>query len=427
MCTAITVENLSKKYIIAHQLRERHPALRDAITNNAKRVFRRLRHPLGGFDTDDPQHEKFWALKDINFDIKKGDRIGVIGRNGAGKSTLLKILSRITEPSSGRIDISGRIASLLEVGTGFHPELTGRENIFLNGAVLGMKRVEIKRKFDEIVAFAQTEKFLDTPVKRYSSGMQVRLAFAIAAHLEPEILLIDEVLAVGDLGFQKKCLGKMNEVTRHGRTVFFVSHNIGMVRILCNKSILLTSGKITQYDDTQDVVETYLSVHKTEMGSNGEICWSKQTPGPGCDDIRLLSIRLLNNAGTAASVFTKDEIINIEIAYEVYRKLSGVRVHVTLTTEDGIVAFTSTNHGKGTEELMPGKFRSRATIPHDFLNVKTYYVKVYFDVPGIRALVPEDEYLFFKCDPGTPKGQFVSPSQAGVIAPELGWSNESIT
>ncbi|MDB9347428.1 polysaccharide ABC transporter ATP-binding protein [Nodularia spumigena] len=238
--TVIRVENLGKKYIIGHQQQERYTALRDVITNKVKSLGS-LINPQA--KAENPAFEEFWALKDVSFDIKQGDRVGIIGRNGAGKSTLLKILSRITEPTTGSIKIKGRVASLLEVGTGFHPELTGRENIFLNGAILGMGKEEITRKFDEIVAFAEVEKFLDTPVKRYSSGMYVRLAFAVAAHLEPEILIVDEVLAVGDAAFQKKCLGKMEHVAKEGRTILFVSHNMAAIQKLCDFCIYLSQGK----------------------------------------------------------------------------------------------------------------------------------------------------------------------------------------
>ncbi len=255
--TIIRVENLGKKYIIGHQKQERYTALRDVIANSAKSVGRQLLKPFGK-RMPDPAVEEFWALKDVSFEIKRGDRVGIIGRNGAGKSTLLKILSRITEPTTGRISIKGRVASLLEVGTGFHPELTGRENIFLNGAILGMSKVEIKRKFDEIVAFAEVEQFLDTPVKRYSSGMYVRLAFAVAAHLEPEILVVDEVLAVGDAQFQNKCLGKMEDVGKEGRTVLFVSHNMGVIESLCNKGIYIKSGQVLSSGLIQNTISSYL-------------------------------------------------------------------------------------------------------------------------------------------------------------------------
>lgn len=252
----IKVENLSKRFIISHEARESYQSLRDVISLKAKNAFFSSSKIIRST-------EEFWALKDLNFDVNQGDRVGIIGRNGAGKSTLLKILSRITEPTKGRITIDGKVASLLEVGTGFHPELTGRENIFLNGAILGMKRPEIRRKFDEIVAFAEVEKFLDTPVKRYSSGMYVRLAFAVAANLEPEILIVDEVLAVGDAQFQKKCLGKMEDVSKNeGRTVLFVSHNMQSIATLTNKCIILLDGKIHFEGLTHDSINQYLSNNK---------------------------------------------------------------------------------------------------------------------------------------------------------------------
>jgi len=248
----IKLENVGKKYIISHEVKERYQTLRDTLTKKVKHIFK---------SKSGNKKEEFWAIKNINFEVKSGERLGIIGRNGAGKSTLLKVISRITEPTTGKLRINGRAASLLEVGTGFHPELTGRENIFLNGVILGMSNNEIKNKFDEIVNFAEVEKFLDTPVKRYSSGMYVRLAFAIAAHLDPDILLIDEVLAVGDVGFQKKCLGKMEEVsTKHGRTILFVSHNLGAIEKLCNKCLLLENGEIKFFSsDPSEIIKKYLS------------------------------------------------------------------------------------------------------------------------------------------------------------------------
>jgi len=256
----IRVENLGKQYRLRHQQPERYTALRDVITHRVQSLFQRATphtpHPTAN------THEDFWALKDVSFEVNAGDRIGIIGRNGAGKSTLLKILSRITEPTTGSIHIKGRVANLLEVGTGFHPELTGRENIFLNGAILGMSKVEIRRKFDEIVAFAEVEKFLDTPVKRYSSGMYVRLAFAVAAHLEPEILIVDEVLAVGDAAFQKKCLSKMNDVSKEGRTVLFVSHNMQAISTLTDSSIFLSQGKCVYQGATEKAITNYLKEHE---------------------------------------------------------------------------------------------------------------------------------------------------------------------
>lgn len=254
--TVIRVENLSKRYVISHAAeRGRHSTLRDTITHRVKSLLQRVTTRIER--EANTTREEFWALKDVSFDIKRGEVVGVIGRNGAGKSTLLKILSRITEPTMGRIAIDGRVASLLEVGTGFHTELTGRENVYLNGSILGMTRAEVKRKFDDIVAFAEVEKFLDTPVKRYSSGMYMRLAFAVAAHLEPEILIVDEVLAVGDAEFQKKCLGKMDEVAKGGRTVLFVSHNLGMVRHLCNTGVYLRQGSLELIGTIGQVIDKY--------------------------------------------------------------------------------------------------------------------------------------------------------------------------
>jgi ABC-type polysaccharide/polyol phosphate transport system ATPase subunit len=257
--TVVKVENLSKSYMLRHmQRRSRYTTLRDVLTEKVRNTFSKR-------TGDDDSTELFWALKHVSFEIKNGERIGIIGRNGAGKSTLLKILSRITDPTEGRISIKGRVASLLEVGTGFHPELSGRENIFLNGAILGMSRAEIKSRFDEIVAFAEIDKFLDTPVKRYSSGMYVRLAFAVAAHLEPEILIVDEVLAVGDAQFQKKCLGKMQDVSKNeGRTILFVSHSIGAVRTLCQKAIFLKDGQIQKSGEVNEVLPAYLEITKGE-------------------------------------------------------------------------------------------------------------------------------------------------------------------
>lgn len=260
----ISVEGLGKKYLIGHHRSSKdfvgQPTFREAVTTSARALYKRVRHPLSP-NRARILSEEFWALRDLNFEVQQGDRVGIIGRNGAGKSTLLKILSRITEPTEGRIEIDGRVASLLEVGTGFHPELSGRENIYLNGSILGMTRADIRKRFDEIVAFAEVERFLDTPVKRYSSGMHVRLAFAVAAHLEPEILIVDEVLAVGDVAFQKKCLGKMEDVSEEGRTILFVSHNMAAVRQLCSVGMLLENGGIVQHGEIRLVISAYLSHH----------------------------------------------------------------------------------------------------------------------------------------------------------------------
>src|SRR5450432_264501 len=265
----IRVENISKQFIIKHETQGRYVALRDVISQKAGKIF--------SFPKTISANPKsvikkiYWAVKGVSLDIKQRDRVGIIGRNGAGKSTLLKILSRITEPSSGRIKMYGRIASLLEVGTGFHPELSGRENVYLNGAILGMSRLDIKKKFDEIVAFAEVENFLDTPVKRYSSGMYVRLAFAVAAHLEPEILIIDEVLAVGDAQFQKKCLGKMGEVAQDGRTVLFVSHNLSAVEALCDRAVILDRGRVHAIGEARSTASKYLKMFATDKFVQGEL------------------------------------------------------------------------------------------------------------------------------------------------------------
>lgn len=298
--TIIKVEGLGKRYLIGHERAESYTTLRDRITNNVKGFGKNIKKMLatdGSNSIAGDQLEEFWALKDLNFEIKRGEAVGIVGSNGAGKSTLLKVLSRITEPTLGQIEIKGRMASLLEVGTGFHPELSGRENIYLNGAILGMSRAEVKRKFDEIVDFSGVEKFLDTPVKRYSSGMYVRLAFAVAAHLESEILIVDEVLAVGDAEFQKKCLGKMGEVTKEdGRTVLFVSHNMGAINDLCSSAILLKNGTVFNRGSTREIVKEYfkspvkissstnLNDYKSRRG-NGEIRFDVITIGP--DNVEL--------------------------------------------------------------------------------------------------------------------------------------------
>lgn len=306
MSAIIEVKNLSKSYTISHEGKESYTALRDVMTRKAKKIFN-----FPGWKTLPAiTKEEFWALKDIDFDIEQGDRVGIIGRNGAGKSTLLKILSRITEPTSGTIKIKGRVASLLEVGTGFHPELTGRENIFLNGAILGMSRAEIKKHFDAIVDFAEIEKFLDTPVKRYSSGMYVRLAFAVAAHLEPEILIVDEVLAVGDAEFQKKCLGKMEDVSRNeGRTVLFVSHNMAAIQALCNRGLLLNNGKIIKDDSISMVLQEYTRAfdrHANEVHS---------IKGKGIHS-SLLSIKMLDADNRPTRQYIPGGPIKLEIIIE---------------------------------------------------------------------------------------------------------------
>ncbi len=307
MSSIIEVENISKQFIIGHEAAESYTTLRDEISKKTKKIFAFA----NGDSKSKPQSSKevFFALKDVSFQIERGDRLGIIGRNGAGKSTLLKILSRIIEPSSGKIKIKGRVASLLEVGTGFHPELTGRENIFLNGAILGMSRQEIKKKFDEIVDFAEIYKFLDTPVKRYSSGMYVRLAFAVAAHLEPEILIVDEVLAVGDIQFQKKCLGKMEDVSKNeGRTVIFVSHNMAAIQALTNKGIVLNNGNLNYFGDIANAIQNYSDLMIQKNSGNF-------IKGKGMHS-SLLSVKLLDQNGQSTNYYMPGEPMIIEIEVE---------------------------------------------------------------------------------------------------------------
>jgi len=367
MSSIIEVRDLSKKFIISHEVKERYTSLRDEMSKKVKSA-------LGSNKTkasDLLPKEEFYALKDINFDVKPGDRIGVVGRNGAGKSTLLKILSRITEPTQGRITLRGRVASLLEVGTGFHPELTGRENIFLNGAILGMAREEIRKKFDEIVDFSEVEKFLDTPVKRYSSGMYVRLAFAVAAHLEPEILVVDEVLAVGDAEFQKKCLGKMNEVSQgEGRTVLFVSHNIGAIAQLCNNGILLHKGELRFAGKIDEVIASYSNLEKNiiEVYEN-----------PNCKDFEIMSVRALNRNGEP--VFNHTGSVPVEVEVKVPHKLSGLTMGIALNDKWKRKLFT-TQYVLEEKDITSGVVRKTMMIPSRLLLTGSYSLDVASFIPN---------------------------------------------
>lgn len=356
MSTVIKVENLCKRYYLSHKERGRFPTLRDAISRTASNMGKRLLHPLrasSGLPLDGlDSTEEFWALDDVSFEVKQGDRVGIIGRNGAGKSTLLKVLSRITEPTKGRVSIKGRVASLLEVGTGFHPELTGRENIFLNGAILGMSRVDIRRKFDEIVAFSEVEKFLDTPVKRYSSGMYVRLAFAVAAHLEPEILIIDEVLAVGDVQFQQKCLGKMEEAGNEGRTVLFVSHNLGAIKKLCTSVINLDNGKVVFSGDVEEGVGEYLSSHTK---GNREVL-SERTDRKGLGRVRLHDCCFVRGDGRKTECIVSGEKITFKIIYcSSIDELDNVRFRFILKNKQNEILFVCNNlHSVCAFSALPG-------------------------------------------------------------------------
>jgi lipopolysaccharide transport system ATP-binding protein len=351
--------------------------------------------------------------------------VGIIGRNGAGKSTLLKILSRIIEPTEGRAAIHGRVVSLLEVGTGFHPELTGRENIFLNGAILGMKREEINRKFDDIVAFAEVEKFIDTPVKHYSSGMHVRLAFSVAAHLEPENLFVDEVLAVGDAAFQRRCLGKMGEVARGGRTVLFVSHNMGSIRSLCDRVIWIDQGRVVLDGDSSQVISAYLA-SAISGSSNGEIAWPDVDEAPGGEEVKLRAIRLVGKEGSPTSLFEVDKPIRVEIHYEVRRAMRGMRIRMGLLTLQGEIAFQSTDHYVRGEEVKPGHYRSICTIPGDLLNLGQYIVRVGGGIPGLKVLIPHREYLRFETTGLGNQGPGFPERWPGVVSPKLDWVIERI-
>lgn len=426
--TVIRVENLGKKYIIKHQQqgRSNYVALRDVMANGVKTLGRRVLKP-GEKREVNPAVEEFWALKDVSFEIKRGDRVGIIGRNGAGKSTLLKVLSRITEPTTGRISLRGRVASLLEVGTGFHPELTGRENIFLNGAILGMSKVEIKKKFDEIVAFAEVEKFLDTPVKRYSSGMYVRLAFAVAAHLEPEILVVDEVLAVGDAQFQKKCLGKMEDVARNeGRTVLFVSHNAGAIKKLCNRAILLSKGSIIGSGYPADVIKQYLEGDRENIVNLST--WKNKSTVQGCPEVELLSISLLDSTSNFRNSFSTEEDIAISVEYTARKSLKGLRVVVQLQTVEGIVAFTSCEDSsvvKGVA-VSPGIYEAKCYIPANLLNVNVYRILIALDIPKHKVIMPLTPTIQLSTTSGSRYYNY-SQSPPGVVFPELNWSLRKIS
>jgi lipopolysaccharide transport system ATP-binding protein len=347
----ITVEHLTKRYVLRHQQAPRYTALRDVLADKARSLFRR--------SAPKTTEEEFLALDDVGFTVEAGDRVGIIGRNGAGKSTLLKVLSRITEPSKGRITIDGRVASLLEVGTGFHPELTGRENIFLNGSILGMGRGEIAAKFDEIVAFAEVEKFLDTPVKRYSSGMYVRLAFAVAAHLEPEILIVDEVLAVGDAAFQRKCLGKMESVAGEGRTVLFVSHQMDAVQRLCNKGLLLNKGRLTASGPMDKVVDQYLKLSTATLAD-----FTFTTPADPLPAAFATTLRIEDRQGKPLPEVPIGSPWQVRIGFSVNRPLDGFVIALGISTLLDLPIRTSWSLGK---PVGPGRYE--AVFPNDDIHL----------------------------------------------------------
>jgi lipopolysaccharide transport system ATP-binding protein len=384
----IRAEGLGKKYAIGHATeRERYTALRDVLVRGAHNVWRKTVDMARGrpIVTGDSV-EEFWALKDISFEVKRGEVLGIIGRNGAGKSTLLKILSRITEPSAGRVTIKGRVASLLEVGTGFHPELTGRENIYLNGAILGMTRAEVRRKFDEIVAFAEVEKFLDTPVKRYSSGMYVRLAFAVAAHLEPEIFIVDEVLAVGDAEFQKKCLGKMGEVAGHDRTVLFVSHNMASIRALSTSALLLQNGRVGGAGEAAAVIASYFTSGTASMTTyqRTEACRS-----PSIARAKL-SQQCSNKLST--QIFRIDQEISLDIEIDnPERKLASINIHIIDSSGAMIFHFSDEF---GNDEIFK-KNNRRCIFPPYAFNSGSYQISIILLERNVQLFETIDSALSF--------------------------------
>jgi lipopolysaccharide transport system ATP-binding protein len=422
---AVCVENLSKQYQIGVK-REGYTTLRDTLTDAFAAPFRKAGKLLRGQASGAAALDgKIWALKDVTFEIERGQIVGVIGSNGAGKSTLLKVLSRITEPTMGYCEIRGRVGCLLEVGSGFHPELTGRENIYLYGAILGMRRYEIACKFDEIVAFAEVEKFIDTPLKHYSSGMYMRLAFAVAAHLESEILLVDEVLAVGDASFQKKCLGKMGDVASGGRTVMFVSHNMHAISLLCESSILLSNGRVAAYGRTAQIVEQYLS---SESNQAPEAIWSFDE-APGTYIAKLHSVKARNEKSQIQFDMRIDEPIKIEAQFWI---LSDIRVEVSfhVYNQQGLLLFATGNfhdsHWKN-NSLKPGLYACSCTIPENYLNEGIHYIKVYLHHGNdhkIDVVIPE-VISFNVLDLGDSRGDWTG-YWLGLVRPILPWTGERI-
>lgn len=418
----VRVENLGKEYRLGKR-EAAYGTLRESIVDAMRAPLKLLR---GGNGSN--AGEAMWALKNLDFVVEPGEVVGIIGRNGAGKSTLLKVLSRITEPTIGRVDLYGRVASLLEVGTGFHPELTGRENIYLNGAILGMRKTEIARKFDEIVAFADLEKFLDTPVKRYSSGMYMRLAFAVASHLEPEILLIDEVLAVGDAAFQKKCLGKMGDVAKEGRTVVFVSHNMVAVQSLCKRVLWLERGEILENGPAGAVVSNYLNKSFGGTTSSEEI-WPEAADAPGNDSIRLHAIRVRADHGDASAPLTMKTPFSIEVEYWNLEPEAQLHVTLHLYTEHEIIAFTT---GSGLDPTwsnrpMPaGLFRSVCHIPGELLNTGRHRFNVLVIKNQSSVLFRHESTVAFEIVDLDERNLSWYGREPGVVQPLLNWTTEQV-
>jgi lipopolysaccharide transport system ATP-binding protein len=417
---AVRAAGLAKQFHLRHQ--QSYYRFTEFIENIARNAVqfpsRLLNQGLAGSERNQtPTAETFWALDDVSFQVKRGEVLGVIGRNGAGKSTLLKLLSRITRPTRGRIEIAGRVSSLLEVGTGFHPELTGRENIFLNGAMLGMTRTEVKRKFDEIVAFAETETFLDTQVKHYSSGMQMRLAFAVAAHLEPKILIIDEVLAVGDAAFQKKCLGRMGETVQSGRTILFVSHNLSAIRTLSHRVIWLENGRIRQEGPASEVVDKYLN---DQPGLNRERTWSSWETSPGNERVRIRAVRI-RTPEEGEMVITVQSEIFVEHELEVVGPIDEFNLSLLLYDREGICIFNAISPA---EAVFPGRYRYTLCVPGDLLNDGSHRVRVLL-VSSTRPVIDLwDVVEFDVCDAG--RNSAWLGEWMGAVRPKLPWRCERV-
>jgi lipopolysaccharide transport system ATP-binding protein len=423
---AIGAKDLTKKYRIGGPAR-RHASLRDAIAHAATGPVRGLRSMMRSHDAKQTarEAEEFFALKGVSFDIRQGEVVGLIGRNGAGKSTLLKILSRITEPTSGRAEVHGRLGSLLEVGTGFHPELTGRDNIFLNGAILGMRRQEIAARFDEIVEFSGVSQFIDTPVKRYSSGMYLRLAFAVAAHLDTEILVVDEVLAVGDASFQKKCLAKMEDVGQHGRTVVFVSHNMMAVTRLCQRTILLDEGRVLDDGPSHEIVGSYL---RSGLGTTAVREWDELNSAPGNEVVRLRAVRIRTESGDTSEAVDIRRPVGIEMEFDVLREGHSLVPNFHFFNEEGACVFIAGDHDPAWERRSRprGRFTSTAWIPGNLLSEGAIVVSAAISTmdPVIVHFFERDAVAFQvvdSLDGDSARGEFAGPIP-GIIRPLLKWT-----
>jgi lipopolysaccharide transport system ATP-binding protein len=429
MTTAISVQNISKQYKIgAAQQKFKYGMFRDVIMDTLTTPVRLYRALRGQGMRGTSGISMIWALDDVSFDLEEGKVLGIVGRNGAGKSTLLKILSRVTEPTKGTVTVRGRVGSLLEVGTGFHPELTGRENIYMNGAILGMKRAEIDSKFDEIVDFSEVSQFIDTPVKRYSSGMYLRLAFAVAAHLEPEILVVDEVLAVGDADFQRKCLGKMGDVAQQGRTVLFVSHNMSAILRLTEEAIVLKKGQLIKRAPTHEAVDFYLS---SGMAESGQRIWETDEIPVASEPFRPVAVRLKDRSRNIIDTIRSTEPLTVEWEYQINAPITGLRVGMYLSTMRGEYVFTTfdTDDEKQYEQFgarKAGRYISRCEIPADFFNEGRYSLGVNASSFGVKRYFMDENALSFSVDiSGAPGMQWAEVRQ-GPVRPRLNWKIEKL-